>query len=415
MFKDGVLENEKNEFAPQAPARGSGGRGPMSVVLIGPDVTRRLVAADAFNSSSEAMVKERLPYPTNLDDVPRLLSRPFDIIAVDLDSDREFALDLVSRICAQSQATVMAYTEYSDVELLVRCMWAGAREFLTLPVAPAALADALARAAARQPSMRVAAKALGKLLVFSGCKGGTGVTSVACDFALAVARFSKQETLLIDLDLPLGDAAIHLGVRSDHSTISALEDYHRLDPTLFANLLAKHDSGLWVLSSPGQFVNSEVPAEAVEKLLTVARQNFDYVIVDAGSMPGVHASSIFKEASTIYLVAQVGVSELRNANRIITRYFASSGPRLQIVLNRYTQGVFGIDEEHIVKALTKAAQWKVPTDPPGIQKAVGSTLVRTRDDSPMVREINRMAKNACGIAAEGKSRGWFHFSSHGEK
>jgi pilus assembly protein CpaE len=409
MAKESVLETERSEFAMPASVVGSDsiGAGSLSIVLIGPDAPRRDVATAAFAACVGAEVREKLPYPASIEDVPRLLTRNFDIVAVDLDADREFALDLVARVCALSPASVMVYTEQSDVELLVRCMWAGAREFLTLPISPSAMADVMSRAASRRPALHSVQRAVGKLLVFSGCKGGSGVTTLACNFATELARQSAQQTLIIDLDLPLGDVAIHLGIRSEHSVVNALQDHRRLDSTLLQNLLTVHDSGLSVLGAPGQYVNVDTSDEAIEKLLAVARQHFDYVIVDAGSRPDTKATAVFKDASTIYLVAQVGVSELRNANRIIARFFAASGPRLQIVLNRYLSQAFGIDDEQISKALTKPAQWKIPTDSSSVQRMIDAAATLSSDDSPLLRAIRKMARNACGAPPEVKTRRWF--------
>jgi hypothetical protein len=45
------------------------------------------------------------------DDVPRLLEQHYDVIIIDLDSDPEYALELVESICANGAATVMVYSE----------------------------------------------------------------------------------------------------------------------------------------------------------------------------------------------------------------------------------------------------------------------------------------------------------------
>jgi len=136
--------------------------------------------------------------------VPRLLEQHYDVIIIDLDSYPEYALELVESICANGLATVMVYSMKTDPDLLVRCMRAGAREFLTLPFAQSTMAEALIRAAARRPAVRTSKKAGGRLLVFLGAKGGDGVTTLACNFAVALAQESSKSTLLIDLDLPLG-------------------------------------------------------------------------------------------------------------------------------------------------------------------------------------------------------------------
>ena len=103
-------------------------------------------------------------------------------------------------------------------------MRAGAREFLTQPISPSTIAEALVRASVRRPAARPPKKAAGKLMVFTGAKGGSGVTTVATNFAIAVARESGRSTLLIDLDLPLGDAALDLGITAQYSTANALQE-----------------------------------------------------------------------------------------------------------------------------------------------------------------------------------------------
>ena len=95
-------------------------------------------------------------YPAGLDDLPGMLDQKFDVVIIELDSDPEFALELVESIGSDGMATVMVYSASADPELLVRCMRAGAREFLTLPLAPEVMAEALVRAAARRPLMQAA-------------------------------------------------------------------------------------------------------------------------------------------------------------------------------------------------------------------------------------------------------------------
>jgi pilus assembly protein CpaE len=164
-------------------------------------------------------------------------------------------------------------------------MRAGAREYFTLPFSPAEIAGALNRAAANPPAAPVPpAKTTGQLFVFLGAKGGCGVTSIAANFAVHVAQESKQGTLLIDLGLPLGDAGINLGmVSADYSTANALQDPHRLDARFLSSLVNKHSTGLSVLAAPGEFPSFQPTVEAIDKLIEIARQNFSYVVVDAGS------------------------------------------------------------------------------------------------------------------------------------
>src|SRR5258708_14128751 len=110
----------------------------LSIGLIGPDEFRRKGIVSALAGAHSGPVQEVLVYP-QLDDVAQLLQPNYDVVIVDLDSDPEFALDLVECICGVNTATVMVYSARADSDLLVRCMRAGAREFLTQPIAPSTM------------------------------------------------------------------------------------------------------------------------------------------------------------------------------------------------------------------------------------------------------------------------------------
>ena len=208
----------------------------LSVALIGTDESRRRDIASALAGLQGSTTREFSAYP-QLDDVPRLLKADYDVIIIELDGNPEHALDLVENICGNSNATVMVYSGQVSPEMLVRCMRAGAREFLSQPFTPTSIAEALVRASVRRPVSSSHRKALGKLIVFVGAKGGSGVTTVASNFAILLAKESGQNTALIDLNLPMGDAALELGVNSQYSTLNALEHYEELDSNFLSTLL----------------------------------------------------------------------------------------------------------------------------------------------------------------------------------
>ncbi len=224
----------------------------LSIALISPNIERRSAAALALARCQGSDVYEFPSYPAGLDDIPNLLDQKFDVVIIELDTDPEYALELVESIGSEGLATVMVYSASADPELLVRCMRAGAREFLTLPLAPEVMAEALVRTSARRPISQTPKKTSGKMLAFLGAKGGAGATMLACNFAVGLAKESGQKTLLIDLDLPLGDAALNLGIVPEFSTIDALDAAERLDAGFLSQLLVKHSSGLMVACGAGK-------------------------------------------------------------------------------------------------------------------------------------------------------------------
>ncbi|HZB88983.1 MAG TPA: AAA family ATPase [Terracidiphilus sp.] len=393
----------------QNPDQDSFGSSGLSVALIGPTDSRRRIVANALAGTDASSVREFMAYPSNVSETARSMEQEFDVVIIDLDSDQNQALEIVEAIASGGTATVMVYSMNPDPTLLMSCMRAGAREFLPYPIATGALSDALNRARGRRPASKTGGKAGagGKVVVFLGGKGGSGVTTVACNFAVSLVRECQQNAVLIDLDLPLGDAALNLGISPQFSTVDGLQNSARLDQNFLSKLLTKHSSGLFVLAAPGKFPQVEVNNEAVEKLVSVAKQGYDFVVIDAGSRFDLSGTSLVERADAVYLVMQAGIPELRNAHRVITEYFKSGGSNLEIVLNRFMPRSGGVDEEHISKALTRPVQWKIPSDYVTVRRMQNEATPLALEDSMIARAIQDMARTACGLPAKPEKKKGF--------
>jgi pilus assembly protein CpaE len=368
----------------------------LSIAVISPDEHRRNAAISALGECHNGPIREFITYPPNLNNVSQMLGDNFDVILVDLDSDPEYALDLVESICSLGLATAIVYSAQADSDMLVRCMRAGAREYLLLPFDKGEMAEALVRASTLRLAARPSKKTNGRLLVFLSAKGGSGATTLACNFAVSLAQESRQKTLLIDLNLPLGDAAINLGINAEYSTVTAFQNSSRLDSHFLSGLLVQHSSGLFVLAAPSELAPTFATTDAIDQLLEVACQDFDYVVVDAGSRLDLQRKHLFNESATIYLVTQIGVPELRNSHRLIALLSAEGSPKLEIVINRYDPRSMEIDEEHITKALTRPAQWKIPNNYAAVRRMQNTARMLTEEDSPISRAIQEMTRSVCG-------------------
>ena len=134
----------------------------------------------------------------------------------------------------------------------------------------------------------------------------------------------------------------------------------------------------------------------------MARQEFDYVVVDAGSSVRPELARRCSKARARFIWSlQAGISELRNSQpRDLGVLSTSGGPKLEIVLNRFMPRSLGIDEEHITKALTRPAQWKIPSDYRCGRRAQNTATPLALEDSPISRAIRQMARTAGGLPAK---------------
>jgi pilus assembly protein CpaE len=369
----------------------------LSIAIIGPDERRRMTLASEIAGCQSGPIREFFSYPPGLHYVQDILDQDYDVIFIDIESEPDYAIDLVEKICANGSSTVIVYSPNADQELMIRSMQAGAREFLTVPTAAGVVAEALGRAAVRRPPNPAAKKPRSRMFVFLGAKGGCGATTIACNFAVSLALDFCLKTLLIDLDLPLGDAALNLGIDTEYSTLNALQNSARLDQSFLSSLLTRHHSSLQVLGAPGKFPFVETTNDAIDRLLSVARKGFDNVVVDAGSRLDPSGTALLNEASIIYLVTQGSIPELRNASRLTSEFFPKGGPHLEIVLNRFQPGVYGIDEEEVANAFARPVNWTIPNDYSAVRQMQHTATPFSLQDSPITRAIRRMASTACGL------------------
>jgi pilus assembly protein CpaE len=382
----------------------------LNVAILDVDEQRRKSVAAVLSGIDNLQVAEIPSFPNKVEDLAQVFPEPVNIALLNADGDLNLAFELIENLNA-ARTYVMAYSSRADMKFAVHLMRAGAREFFTLPLDPSEVADAIARATDFCTAAIQETKATCKMFVFLGTKGGVGVTTLAANFALALAQESEGKTLLMDFGLPLGDAGTNLGIRTEYSVNNALRNADRLDARMLSTLVARHSTGLSVLAAPTEFSDEQNATPAsIDKLVSVASQGFDFMVADVGSRIDLLGTSLFDKSSIVYLVAQVGITELFNANRMVSKFFFTRDQTLQIVLNRYKPSDLLFDEKKITEALTRPAQWKIPDDYAAARRTRETATPMVLIDSPIARAIREMATTAAGVTTSKNGRkGLFGF------
>lgn len=382
-----------------------------SVVLISPEAECLRLLRRAMEAQRATVLREFPVYP-NYAHLDSVLELDCDAVVVEVDSEVDIAMDLVEAICARKPLmTVMVYSKAADADLMARSMRGGAREFLTGVIANTVLQDALVRAAARRSQQTK--KVSGNAVVFWGAKGGVGVSTLATNFALALRMETSAEVALLDLNPHLGEVAVLLGMSPPFTVAEALKNAKRLDQDLISNLFAKHRSGLSVLAAPDTYDPSiVVENRAVGKLVDIVRNQYPYVVIDAGHDLGDGAEALLQMASTIYLVTQLNVPSLRNAQRLISYMQRIGDPNIELVVNRYDSKKNEIADEQVTKALGLAPKWKIANDYEAARRSSNAGTPLLQEKSPVATGLRAMARAASGkaVVAE-KKKGFSLFGS----
>ncbi len=369
----------------------------LTVALVGPQEARRQKIRSALANQHVEIQTELRNYPEPRDIISETAG--CEVVIVDLAADPGQAVDLIETICASDPSiTVMAYSLSADPELLMNCMRAGAREFLIEPVQTSALTDALVRAFARRPDLTIKKKVRGRILAFTGAKGGSGVTTIASNFALCLAKESGAKVVLVDLDVRMGDAALILGMNCRFSVVDALLHAERLDKDFLATLLSKHGSGLQVLAGPEEYTPVSSMESGAPRLFRLLKEEFDYIVVDAGANVGKMHEALLDVADSVYLVTEVSIPALRAANRLITWFSERERPQtVEVVVNRHDSRTIEIDENRIAKALTTPANWNIPNHFNSVREAQNTGVpLASNPAGPITKVLTRMARAVCG-------------------
>jgi pilus assembly protein CpaE len=180
----------------------------------------------------------------------------------------------------------------------------------------------------------------GKVLAFFSPKGGTGCTTVAMNVGIELHRLTNKKTLLVDLDLELGEIASFMGLKPRFHLVDLLKNFHRMDEDLLTSYIERHESGVHVLSAPfapetGQAVNPE----QISSVLSFLRHQYDYVVVDTSKSLAPPALAAMHPADHIFAITNLDLCSLRNLKRcmpILKDMVPDGENRIRMVVNRYS-------------------------------------------------------------------------------
>jgi pilus assembly protein CpaE len=177
---------------------------------------------------------------------------------------------------------VIAITHGASLAGVRDLMRHGIVDFVPHPVSAGDLASALDAADRRiAPSRRQK----GQLISFMRSCGGAGATTLAQQTAIELAQRDRKQparVCLIDLDLQFGNLAISLDQENSGGLSTLIQSPAvRIDDDFFAGTLARHETGVSLLSAPPQIIPLEaLTSERLDDIVALARASFDYIIVD---------------------------------------------------------------------------------------------------------------------------------------
>jgi pilus assembly protein CpaE len=244
-------------------------------------------------------------------------------------------------------------------------------------------------------------RATGRVVTVFSPKGGTGKTVVSTNLAVALAKSPENRTLLLDLDLQFGDAAITLGMEPEKTIYDLVSAPGELDPEKLAGYVTKHPCGLDVLAAPLRPEDAELVVESkVTALLEVARASYDVIIVDTS--PFFHGAMLATLDRTDELIVLCGldVPTLKNIRLALQTLELLSFPasRIRYVMNRVNPNV-GLKTREVEGSLKVKISTELPVDR-AVQVCVnrGEPIVLAEPRSEFAKAISALAAQVGGSA-----------------
>lgn len=237
------------------------------------------------------------------------------LIIVEDDGDND---TLQSRLDGLAQVVepgrkLLVVGSVNDIAVYRRIVSLGVTDYLVSPLRLEAMMDAIERAAHDPKGPERC-----RYIAVMGARGGVGASTIAQNLAWAASKKIGIKTVLADLDLTFGTAALAFNQDPRQPFGEAFADPDRLDATLIERYMVNEDENLQILSTSGSLRDYDgVDDEAVEKAVDLCRQMAKLVIVDVPHMWNGWVEGLLTGADEAVLVLGPDIANIRDARNIL--------------------------------------------------------------------------------------------------
>lgn len=296
-----------------------------------------------------------------------------------------------------------AYTEQD----LAKLMHAGVTEALRFPIAGQELFGAIEQIRSRRYLSSVY-HPRGKVLTFISSKGGAGATFLATNIGYLLAGEFDKKVLFIDLHMQDGDAAFYVTDQTSAVTLGDIVKQVGLDSTIIATAALKIAENYFMLQAPeSPEKSSGIAAQHIDNLITVAIQDYDYVILDIPHDLDAVNMKALDRADLIFPVMQPMINYLRAMVKQL-HVFSMLGyadEKIKVLLNRMDPSV-SLSIETMEETINRKIARVVPNDFQHVVESVntGMPIGKLAPEIPLCDSLRSLSKDLTGISpAEAES------------
>jgi pilus assembly protein CpaE len=319
-----------------------------------------------------------------------------DIIIFETGNDFKSEADFISKLnLRHPDITLILLNPDQSPEMLLEAMRAGVREVLPSPVSRIALQTSISRIEEKL-SHQTTKQQNGKVVSFIPCKGGSGSTFLSTNLAYILASEENQKVLLIDLNLQFGDAALFISDQTPSVNLAEVSrQIMRMDAAFLASSLTQILPNFGLLAAPEDPVQAmEVKPEHVEALLNLARNEYDFVILDIGRALDPVSIRAMDMSDVIFPVMQLTLPFIRDAKRLLEvfRSLEYSTDKIKLLVNRHETGG-EIRLEDVERTLNMPVFKTLPNSFKSAAASVnqGIPIVKLAHSNPITKSLQELA------------------------
>jgi pilus assembly protein CpaE len=304
-----------------------------------------------------------------------------------------------SLLASNAVEEVFVTSRKMESHLLLRALRIGIKEFLPQPFRKEEVKEALnsLKKRKRQQVFSAQSSVPGRIIYVMGSKGGVGTTTVAVNLAMKFSEKKGTEFIaLVDMNSVFGDVPLFLSVKPTYHWGEIAKNLSRLDTTFLMNVLIRHPSGIHILPSPSH-LNGYPPAtpEVINRLLTLMRKTFDYIIIDGGQSLEKPSLKAIEMSDKILFITMLSLPCLANTNKVLkslSNMGIDSKDRFKIVINRFLKKT-DISLKEAEGSIRKEIFWTIPNDYKKTMSAInqGKSLRDIAPKAPITKNIAALA------------------------
>lgn len=291
---------------------------------------------------------------------------------------------------------LVALSDRTDSDLILRTIRAGAHDFLCKPVKEIDLRAAAEKASKLKATRKESGGRGGKILSVFSNKGGNGTTTIAVNLADALVRLTGKKVAVVDLVLSHGDVTMFFNVNSSYSILDLAKNAEKADYDFLHTLLVRHASGVYVLADPPTFEDGEqISAAQVRDVLSTLRSMFDYIVVDTPHQFDERTLTALEMSDIVLLVTLLNLPSLKNTQKCLELFgrIGLRDERVRLLLSRYLPND-EIPKESIEGIMNTPVFFSVPNDYPTVISSInrGKLLSEVAPDKEVTKSFDRMAE-----------------------